>query len=69
MGASIPWARVPDAGAMQNFIHRKNLEHYRKLLTQEGDDARHRTILKLLADEEAKDEMPGRAVKDEEPES
>lgn len=54
---------------MQTFIHQKNLEHYRKLLTQEGDDARHRTILKLLADEEAKDEMPGRAAKDEEPES
>lgn len=40
---------------MQNFLHRKNIEHYRKLLAgQTLDDAMHKRVSKLLFDEEAK---------------
>jgi hypothetical protein len=31
-----------------------NIEHYRRLLAQETDDAKRKTLLQLLADEEAK---------------
>jgi hypothetical protein len=31
-----------------------NIEHYRKLLTQEMDETTRQTILRLLAEEEAK---------------
>ena len=43
---------------MQSFIHRKNLEHYRKLIAQTTNDEDRQTLLKLLADEEAKDKPP-----------
>ena len=37
------------------FVHRKNLEHYRKLLAELKDEAQRQTLMKLLADEEAKE--------------
>jgi hypothetical protein len=40
---------------MQDFIHRKNLEHYRSLLAGELADADRVSILRLLAEEQAKD--------------
>jgi len=41
---------------MQDFIHRKNLEHYRRLLAGETlSDAERTLILKLLAEEQARD--------------
>ena len=40
---------------MERFIHRENLDHYRKLLAQPIDEARRQQILSLLAEEEAKD--------------
>ena len=41
---------------MQDFIHRMNMEHYRKLLAGPGlDRAAHECVSKLLADEEEKD--------------
>ena len=45
---------------MEQFIHRKNLEHYRRLLAapDQKDDVRRQTILKLLADEMSKDPRP-----------
>jgi len=47
---------------MQDFIHRKNIEHYRRLLAGRTlDDGMHRHVLKLLSDEEAKDVPPPRA--------
>lgn len=49
---------------MQNFIHRKNLEHYRKLLAETSDAAKRQQLLKLLAEEEGKEPLPLRA-KDE----
>jgi hypothetical protein len=40
---------------MERFIHRQNIEHYRKLLAQTTDEAQRCMLLKLLAEEEAKD--------------
>jgi hypothetical protein len=46
--------------AVERFIHRQNLQHYRRLLAapDQKDDARRQTILKLLADELSKDLIP-----------
>jgi hypothetical protein len=43
---------------MDGFVHRQNLERLRKLLAEAPDGARRRQILKLLAEEEAKDQPP-----------
>lgn len=40
---------------MENFVHRENLKLYRKLLAETTDAGKRAVILKLLADEEAKD--------------
>jgi hypothetical protein len=40
------------------FVHRQNLEHYRRLLAEPdvaNDPVRHKSIIRLLADEEAKE--------------
>ena len=39
---------------MDKFIHRHNLENYRKQLAETKDEAQRR-VLKLVAEEEAKD--------------
>ncbi len=46
---------------MREFIHRKNLEHYRKLLAQTANDADRPVLEKLLSDAAAMDELPPRA--------
>jgi hypothetical protein len=46
---------------MQSFIHRKNLEHFRKLLAETTDEAERRTLLQLLTEEKAKDKAPAKA--------
>ena len=38
---------------MQSFIHRKNLENYRKQLAEANDDTMRLRLEKLLAEEEA----------------
>jgi hypothetical protein len=43
---------------MEQFVHRENLKHYRKLLAETTDAEKRQTLLKLLADEEAKDASP-----------
>ena len=48
---------------MQNFVHGENIQRYRKLIAiAEGDpnrdEARYQTLLRLLAEEQAKDEWP-----------
>lgn len=46
---------------MDRFIHQKNLEHFRRLLAEPEaarDRERHQMLLKLLAEEEAKDKRP-----------
>jgi hypothetical protein len=39
---------------MDRTVAHLNIEHYRKLLTEEMDEAKRQTILRLLAEEEAK---------------
>jgi hypothetical protein len=39
---------------MQDFIHRKNLEMYRRLLAETKDEEQRRQLEKLLAEEAAK---------------
>ena len=43
---------------MEWFIHQQNLERYRRLLAQPADESERRQIVKLLAEEEAKDRQP-----------
>jgi hypothetical protein len=43
---------------MERFIHDANIEHYRRLLSESErdpsrDEGRHKTLLTLLAEEEA----------------
>ena len=55
IGQCLPWeVRV------EQFIHRQNLDHYRRLLAAQDqkDDVRRQTILKLLADEMSKIPLP-----------
>jgi hypothetical protein len=45
---------------MDQFIHRENLAHYRRLLTEssvESDPVRHKLLIRLLADEEARPDV------------
>jgi hypothetical protein len=46
---------------VEQFIHRENLAHYRRLLAEPNvaiDPVRHKLIMRLLADREAKDAIP-----------
>ena len=43
---------------MERFVHRANLEHFRRLLAQTTDEAQRRKLEKLIAEEEAKDAQP-----------
>ena len=40
---------------MENFVHRMNLDHLRRLLAETKDEAQRRQIEKLIAEEEAKE--------------
>jgi hypothetical protein len=40
--------------AMDRYIHEQNLAHYRKVLSETTDPAKRQTLLKLLADEQAR---------------
>lgn len=40
---------------MRRFVHRENIRHFRSLLETTTDENKRRTILKLLAEEEAKE--------------
>ena len=47
---------------MENFIHRENLLLFKKRLAESHDATTHQVLLKLLADEEAKDvHLPSKA--------
>ena len=43
---------------MDNFLHRHNIENFRKQLAEAKDDAQRQMLLKLLAEEEQKDIAP-----------
>ena len=40
---------------MDDFVHRENIEHYKKLLLHRTDPAERAVIVKLLAEETAKE--------------
>jgi hypothetical protein len=44
---------------MDRSVARLNIEHYRRLLANETDETRRQTLLRLLAEEEAKLASPG----------
>jgi len=52
---SAVWSR-----AMDWFIRQQNIERYRRLLAQPADEEQRLQLLKLLAEEEAKDRPPVR---------
>jgi hypothetical protein len=41
---------------MEEFIHQQNLERYRKMLSEKTHESQRKTILRLLADEENRDD-------------
>lgn len=43
---------------MERFIHRQNLALFKKRLAEPCDDAQRRVLLKLLAEEEARELPP-----------
>jgi hypothetical protein len=43
-----------NGGAMDKTIARLNIEHYRKSLATERDEAKRQTLMRLLAEEQAK---------------
>jgi hypothetical protein len=45
---------------MEKFIHRENLALYKKRLAEPHTEAERRVLLKLQAEEEAKDPAPKR---------
>lgn len=49
---------------MPEFVHRKNLENYRMLLAGKPDETQREVLLRLLAEEEAKELLPLHAQDD-----
>ena len=45
---------------MERFIHRHNLALFKKRLAEPCDDAQRQVLLKLLAEEKAREELPFR---------
>ncbi|WP_168192787.1 hypothetical protein [Undibacter mobilis] len=43
---------------MERFIRRQNLERFRRMLARATDEAQRRQLEKLIAEEEAKDQLP-----------
>jgi hypothetical protein len=46
--------RSKDGGAMDKRVAQLNIEHYRRLLAAEPEGPKRQTLLRLLAEEEAK---------------
>ena len=42
---------------MEQFVHRENLQRLRRLLAETADEPQRQQIQKLLAEEEAKDQL------------
>ena len=49
---------------MDRYIHDQNLAHYRKVLAETTDPTKRKTLLKLLADEQACAAAPPSQTKD-----
>jgi hypothetical protein len=52
---SVALAPANRRAAVEKFIQRENVTLYKKRLAEPHTDAEHKILLKLLADEEAKD--------------
>ena len=50
---------------MDRTVAHLNIEHYRKLLTQEMDETKRQTILRLLAEEEAQISVGEKSAREE----
>jgi hypothetical protein len=53
--AAMPIETRSRKSLLDKYIHQENLALFKKRLTEPHDAARHKMLLKLLADEEAKD--------------
>jgi hypothetical protein len=49
---------------MDRFIHRENLKHYREMLNRATDETQRQTLLRLIAEEEARTELDDPPKKD-----
>ena len=58
-------ANRPKGAALEKFIHQQNLLLFRKRLSEAHGTTAHKVLLKLLADEEAKDEQLPSKLSDE----
>lgn len=47
---------------MENFIHKENLALFNKRLAEPHTDAEREVLLKLLADEKAKEPLPKNSI-------
>jgi hypothetical protein len=52
-GGSLPARGIHCRGTMDN-IARLNIEHFKRLLEREADEAKRQMIMRLLSEEEAK---------------
>ena len=58
-------AALRERADREKFVHKENIKLYRKLLAETSDEQKRQTLLKLLADEEAKDaDRPGKSRAD-----
>ena len=48
---------VRGSRVMDRFVKQENIRHYRRMLENTKDDAERQRIVKLLADEEARDSL------------
>jgi hypothetical protein len=51
-----------DMFIMDKFIHRENVAHFKKEIAEAKDGIRREMLIKLLAEEEAKDGGGGKAA-------
>jgi hypothetical protein len=64
-GASGPkksFSLQSERSAMEKYIHRENLTLFKKRLAESRSDAEREVLLKLLADEEAKELPPKNGI-------
>ena len=52
------WPPLRKEARVENFVHRENIEHYKKILEFTTNPADRAMILKLLAEETAKEPPP-----------
>jgi hypothetical protein len=57
--------RPSGAVAMDRFIRRENVKHYRELLKVTQSEAERQRTLKLLAEEQQKQKVAGDKIEDE----